>query len=309
MKVSHEEAAQMLKSKASRSELKHSLHKLSTGVDQKVRRRLEDFEEANAGPAFGTAESLSKSSSRGSFKLCLGCNRRVDKEDQLNKTNRAANPHDASRRYASPGPSTDGAARIAVSPNGRDVPQITHMGPGGAALGGGFQVRSAGSSRHVGYHQVPQATSQHHQHQHQHQQQQQQHSRPSQNQHAQSAVQLSIGNTSNANKGSPGARQQQFHSLPPEYSLPQIDPRLTKPATFVMGTDGRVYPGQRKQQLHTFNMGRSNSVSNVGSPGAGGGGGGGVQAKMGRRTPSRVNIGGGPETNGGSSPFMTQVSS
>ena len=197
----------------------------------------------------------------------------------------------------------DGAARLAVSPNGRDVPQITHMGPGGAALGGGFQVRSAGPSRHGGNYQIPQAANQHYQ---QHQQQQHnQRSRAPHNQHAQSAVQLSVGNMPNAHKGSPGARQQQFHSLPPEYSLPQIDPRLAKPATFVMGTDGRVYPGQRKQQLHTFNMGRSHSTSNMGSPG------GGAHAKMGRRTPSRVNIGGaslGPETNG-NSPFMTQVSS
>eukprot|EP00946_MAST-07B_sp_MAST-7B-sp1_P002011 g2011.t1 len=155
MKVSHEEAEQMLKSKASRNELKQSLRKLSTGVEQKVKERLDAFEDANAGPAFGTAESLSKSSSRGSFKLCLGCNRRLDKHEQTRKSNQAAHPHNALKRHASPGASTDGTVSVRQfeSPNGRNVPQITHMGPGGAALGGGFQVRSAGSSKHSGQYQ------------------------------------------------------------------------------------------------------------------------------------------------------------
>ena len=38
----------MLKSKASRNELKQSLRKLSTGVEQKVKERLGAFEDANA---------------------------------------------------------------------------------------------------------------------------------------------------------------------------------------------------------------------------------------------------------------------
>ena len=307
MKVSHEEAAQMLKSKASRKELKQSLNRLSSGVDAKVKHSLEVFEDAHAGAAFGTVESLRKSSSRGSYKLCLGCNRRMDSDDQLIKSNVAAHPHDSSRRFTSPGASTDAqvVAGLSISPTGRNAPNVTHMGPGGAALGGGFQVRSGygkNDSRQQNQYHAHQTSQGQHRHSNQYEQnqhQQGQRSRQS-NQHSHSAVQLSIGNSAPGSNNAAN-RKQQFHSLPPEYSLPQIDPRLKKPATFVMGTDGRVYPGQRKQQLHTFNLGRSSSVTDVSSPGS----------RSTQKTPSRVNIGRvstGPETNGSNSPFMTQVS-
>ncbi len=281
MKVSHEEAERMLSSKASRRELKQSLKRLSGDVDLAVTSRLEAFEDATAGPAFGTVESLSKSSSRGSTTLCLGCNRRLDKADQLGKTNAAAHPHDASRRLAGPGSTVDGGSPAARR-DARNQPHITHLGPGGAALGGGFQVR-AGKRRSLADGVVGQG----------------QHPRR--------------GGGGHGGHGSPkeggGARNQAFHELPPEYSLPQIDPRLSKPATFVMGTDGRVYPGQRKQQLHTFNLGRSASTGSIAPPQ----GAAMMAAQAARRTPKRVNIGGGlgggPETHGGGSPFVTQVRS
>ena len=285
MKVSHEEAERMLSSKASRRELKQSLKRLSGDVDLAVTSRLEAFEDATAGPAFGTVESLSKSSSRGSTTLCLGCNRRLDKADQLGKTNAAAHPHDTSRRFSAPGASFDGGSSPAARRDARNQPHITHLGPGGAALGGGFQVR-AGKRRSLAEGVVGQG--QHPRHHHH-----------------------GGGGGGGGGNRSPkeGTRNQAFHELPPEYSLPQIDPRLSKPATFVMGTDGRVYPGQRKQQLHTFNLGRSASTGSIAPPQ----GAAMMAAQAARRTPKRVNIGedlgGGPETHVGGSPFVTQVRS
>jgi cell division septum initiation protein DivIVA len=224
MKVSHEEAERMLQSKASRKELRNSLNRLTNDIGQAVDSKLNDFEEANAGPALASAGSLGPASSHGSFSLCLTCNRRLDKADQLNKSNRATvngrGGGGSLKNTSSPGGSDQFRSSHGLGSGLRNnKPIITHMGPGGAALGGGFQVRSAASMM-VGGH----------------------------------------GNSGSGNK-----RKQQFHNLPPEYSLPQIDPRLAKPATFVMGKDGRVYPGQRKQQLHTFNLGqRSQSTGDIG---------------------------------------------
>jgi cell division septum initiation protein DivIVA len=251
MKVSHDEAERMLQSKASRKELRSSLNRLTNDIGHVVDNKLNDFEEANAGPAMASADSLGPASSHGSFSLCLTCNHRLDKNDQLNKSNRGiAGRGKAMKNTSSPGGGDQFRSSHGLGAGLRNKPNITHMGPGGAALGGGFQVRSAASMH---------------------------------------------GN----NNGSGSKRKQQFHNLPPEYSLPQIDPRLAKPATFVMGKDGRVYPGQRKQQLHTFNLGpRSQStgdIARVEQPASGGGGGGGGSG------------GGSPLSKSAQSPFVTQV--
>ena len=47
-------------------------------------------------------------------------------------------------------------------------------------------------------------------------------------------------------------RNPAMNHLPPEYQLPSIDPRLRKPAGFVLGSDGRVYPGRSTPNLHTW---------------------------------------------------------
>jgi len=264
MKVSHEEAEQMLQSKASRRELRQSLDRLTGDISNVVDTKLNDFEEATAGPSLATASSMNPSDSRGSFSLCLTCNRRVDKEDQLSKSN---------KRHGRGGGSNKGSSHgigSGLQIQSMNKPNITQMGPGGAALGGGFQVRSGGGGNNKG-HGSPHGGHGGH------------------------------GGSSNAK------RQQQFHNLPPEYSLPQIDPRLAKPATFVMGNDGRVYPGQRKQQLHTFNMNqRSQSTGDINGPNSRTSP---MQQKGARTptTPSRINLGG-PETpTSGGSPFVTQV--
>jgi len=257
MKVSHEEAERMLSSKASRKELKTSLNRLTGDLQHHVDAKMNEFEDANAGPALLSADSRGAGSSNGAYTLCLTCNHRLDKRDQLNKTNRSP-----AARQAQHSPGGSDQFRRNNSSHGlgnglgsgaRNKPNVTQMGPGGAALGGGFQVRSGG--------------------------------------HGSGGTALGDLQISNSSSSSPNGnkRNAQFHQLPPEYSLPQIDPRLSKPATFVVGNDGRVYPGQRKQQLHTFNLGqRSQSTGDIAT---------GMQKT-------------GPETiqGGSGSPFMTQVS-
>ena len=50
------------------------------------------------------------------------------------------------------------------------------------------------------------------------------------------------------------ARHPALNSLPPEYSLPKIDPRLRKPVPFIQGNDGQLYHGRSTPQLHTWDM-------------------------------------------------------
>ena len=48
------------------------------------------------------------------------------------------------------------------------------------------------------------------------------------------------------------ARNPQMNSLPPEYTLPRIDPRLRKAVPFVQGNDGNLYHGRSTPTLHTW---------------------------------------------------------
>jgi predicted nucleic acid-binding Zn-ribbon protein len=53
------------------------------------------------------------------------------------------------------------------------------------------------------------------------------------------------------------ARHPALNSLPPEYSLPKIDPRLRKAVPFIQGNDGNLYHGRSTPQLHTWDMSNS----------------------------------------------------
>ena len=145
MKVSHEEAERMLKSKASRKELKNSLNRLTGDIANAVEHKLNEFEESAAGPSMAT--TMNKNDSRGNTSLCLTCNRRLDQTDQMNKSNRRHSTHGNSRGHGSPnGINGNDSLNSLNIRNSLSKPNITHMGPGGAALGGGFQVRNAASS-------------------------------------------------------------------------------------------------------------------------------------------------------------------